>query len=826
MKAARKVFLYFLLAVGLVFTALTISVVVFKDRIIQQFINEANKSLSTPVKIGKIEVSAWRDFPNLSIVFHNVYVEDSYPQKQPLLEAETISFSLNTWEVWQGKYSIRRLEIDNSTTDLRVDTKGKSNYVIVKKSTNGNGATLSFDLNNIRLKNAIVSYRDDGAVQHHQFKADKLEASVSVAGALYNIRATGDVTTEQIKIQRDVFLAGKRFDVNASIVYHDANKQIVINKSSVAVNRSRFEVQGSYAFSDKNLIDISADGTEANIQTIINLFPENVVQRLRAYESDGDVYFSLDLKGEISTRHSPALSVKFGWRNATVFHPEYNTRITHADLTGSFQTPSLKRFNSATLQLRDVQGELNGKPFEANLDIKNFDNPYVDFAFKGDVDAAALKTFFSMPQVEGLAGSIDADVAMKGELGMLKRRATAQQVSTNGSITLRDVSFIYGSSKTPVSSLNGVLQFNNNDLALSGVTGQLGRSDFRLNGFFKNIITFLLFENQPVGIETDLTANFIDLDELFAIGFGQAASGQYSFSISPQINLNFNCNVGYLRFKRFHPMRVKGDLLVKNQMAVSRNISFNALGGTMSLNGIVDAKNPDAIDVVSAFQWNGVHLDSVFNVFENFKQSFIEDQNLKGKVTADVALEVTLNQNLSAKPETLIADISTTIKGGGLNNFEPMQKLNRYLDENDLSRLRFADLKNDIHIEQKTIYIPQMEIRSNATTIQLSGTHTFDQHIDYRVAAPFRNRKRIDPDEIFGAVEDDGKGPMKIYLKITGTTEQYNVSLDKQAVKQKIASDIRREVQELKEAFKTKGKKKKKELELKEDDYFDWDENN
>ena len=45
---------------------------------------------------------------------------------------------------------------------------------------------------------------------------------------------------------------------------------------------------------------------------------------------------------------------------------------------------------------------------------------------------------------------------------------------------------------------------------------------------------------------------------------------------------------------------------------------------------------------------------------------------------------------------------------------------------------------------------------------------------------------------------------------------------DKEAVKKKIASDFKKEVQELKDAFKQKGKKKKKELELSEEE-FDWD---
>jgi hypothetical protein len=824
LKAARKVVLYFLLTVGVVAAGLTGSIFIFKDRIIQQFIREANKALSTPVKIEKIEVSAWRDFPHIAVVLKNVYVEDSHPGTYPLLTAKLISFSLNTWEVWQGKYSIRGMLVTESETNLKINADGKTNYVVTKKMDAG-GGSLHFDLKDVKLKNAVVHFIDQSASQHHVFASDNLAASVSAANTQYEITAQGDITTRQIKIKRDVFLKEKRFDISALLMYDDGKKLLTIKPSEVSINRSRFAVNGTYQFAEKNWIDISTEGKETNIQTIINLFPEPVVKRLRAYQSEGDVYFNLRLKGEVSNAKSPALDITFGCQGATVYHPDYKTKITAANLKGSFSTPSLVRFSRASLSLRDITGLLNGKPFQSQLRVDNFDNPFVDFQFTGDVDASALKTFYPLPQIEDLEGQIKANVSLTGEVNLLRKKATAQRVRTNGSITLTDIRCIYGKHKLAVKDLNGTLQFSNNDLALSGVRAKLGHSDFLLNGFFKNVITYLLFEKQPVGIEADLLSNYMDLDQLFEIGFGQSASDEYRFRISPEVNLNFNCSVGKIKFKRFTAHSLTGDLLVKNEMAVSRNISFRAMGGRLSLNGIVDAQNSQAIDLVSAFKIKDVHMDSVFYVFENFKQHFIEDRHLKGQATADISLEMTLNENLSMKPETLIADISTVIKNGELNDFEPMQKLNKYLDENDLNRLRFADLKNDIHIENSTIYIPQMEIKSNATTIQLSGTHTFDQQIDYRIAAPFRNKKKIDPDEVFGAVEDDGKGPVTIFLKITGTTDNYEVRLDKEAVKKKIASDLRKEVEELKDAFKSKGKKKKKELELEEDNYFDWEEN-
>jgi hypothetical protein len=55
-----------------------------------------------------------------------------------------------------------------------------------------------------------------------------------------------------------------------------------------------------------------------------------------------------------------------------------------------------------------------------------------------------------------------------------------------------------------------------------------------------------------------------------------------------------------------------------------------------------------------------------------------------------------------------------------------------------------------------------------------------------------------------------------------GTTDDYKIIYDTESVKKKIASDLKKEVKELKDAFKNKGTKEKKELELEEEEYFDW----
>jgi hypothetical protein len=826
LKTVKKILLYVAITVGVLLISFVLSVFLFKEKILRQFIAEANKSLNTPVKIGKMDVSAFEAFPQLSIVLTDVYVEDSHPGEYPLLTAKIISFQLSPIEVWQGNYTIKGIQISDSETNLKINASGQSNFNILKEDPEKKdrpAGKLKFALKDVGLKNTKVRYLDIKARQDLVFESRQLKASIESDNHLYAIEAAGELKSV-LSINGKSYLAGKSFNIDSHLAYDDEKRSFTINPSSLKLKDAAFTVEGNYQWKTKNYIDLKMDGENTDLQTLLSLFPETLIKDLAKYKSDGETYFTSALKGEISKTKNPSLSITFGFNNATIFHPDYRSKITNAVLEGSFASSNVTDLSAAVLILKNIKGEFNGEPFTANFNVHDFEAPEVQGDFKGKIEANALLGFYPIKDIRDISGTINADISFEGKIELLKKKATAQRFSTQGTVDLLDISLTYGSDHVPLAKLNGNLQFNNNDLALSNVSGKLGKSDFVLNGFFKNIITFILFENQPIGIEADLKSNYLSVDELLAIGFGKPSEGerqQYEFNISPNINLNFNCDVTALQYKRFHAEFLKGDLLVKNQMAVSRNISFRSMGGNATFSGIVDAKNKKAIDVVSTFKLDGIHIDSVFYVFENFDQNFIEDKHLKGRAFADVTLEMTLNQNLNLFQETLVGDISATIKNGELNNFEPLKKLRKFLDDESLDRLRFADLKNDIHIENKTVYIPQMEIRSNVTSLKISGTHTFDQHIDYHIVTPLRKRKANDP-ELLEAIEETS-GQTNLLLKITGTTDNYKVSYDTKAVRKKIVSDLKNEAKELKEAFQNKGTKKKKEVELEKDDYFDWD---
>ena len=234
-RILKKIFLYTGLGVLVIVISLVLSVVLFKDKIIRNFIEAANKDLNTKVKIAKFDVSIFSNFPQLSIVLDSVYVEDSHAGQYPLLTADRVSFQLNAWEVYRGQYNIKGLSIENSETTLKINEDGINNYIILKenKKTKTGEGEVGFELKNVLLKNAIVRYVDKSSNEDLIFSSEKLSASIHSIHDVYAIEANGQLTTQKISVNKSSLLEGKSFDIKANLIYDDGKKILTIEPSAL-----------------------------------------------------------------------------------------------------------------------------------------------------------------------------------------------------------------------------------------------------------------------------------------------------------------------------------------------------------------------------------------------------------------------------------------------------------------------------------------------------------------------------------------------------------------------------------------------------------------
>jgi hypothetical protein len=170
-------------------------------------------------------------------------------------------------------------------------------------------------------------------------------------------------------------------------------------------------------------------------------------------------------------------------------------------------------------------------------------------------------------------------------------------------------------------------------------------------------------------------------------------------------------------------------------------------------------------------------LDSLFYVFEDFGQKFITARHLRGRLTASGESDLYFDRRLTPLTDRMEAEIKATVRNGELNNFEPLQKLSMIARRDQLRHLRFAELTNNFYIQSRTVYMPEMEIRSNVRTasiIRVTGTHTFDQQMDYHLSIP------VLPGLLHRtSVGGSGTTGPNLLLAIQGDENDFRVSYDR-----------------------------------------------
>ena len=102
-----------------------------------------------------------------------------------------------------------------------------------------------------------------------------------------------------------------------------------------------------------------------------------------------------------------------------------------------------------------------------------------------------------------------------------------------------------------------------------------------------------------------------------------------------------------------------------------------------------------------------------------------------------------------------------------------------------------------------------MEIESSALSVFVSGTHNFDNEIDYRIRlllSDLLSRKSREKnksfDNEFGALIDDDLGRTTLYLRMDGTSVDPNIYFDKIRIKEKIKKEVKKEKEEIKKIIR------------------------
>mgnify|MGYP001379466300 FL=1 len=299
----------------------------------------------------------------------------------------------------------------------------------------------------------------------------------------------------------------------------------------------------------------------------------------------------------------------------------------------------------------------------------------------------------------------------------------------NSTTTFENASFKYKNFPLGFNVQSADCKFQNNTINVTNSIFTIADSDLNFNGDITDLIAYLLNKKDNINITGDLSSTYIKFDELLTL---KDLSESKSTGTMPNwINANLNTNITTFSYNEFIASDITGKLAYNNLTLRGEDLLLNSLNGNI-VGDFKFYESNNKLKLFSNINLKQLNIRNTFLAFDNFKQDFITAEHIKGMGTAEIQMQATWKPGFIFAEEELKVKSHLIIEKGELMQFKPLESLSNYVSLEDLKEVKFSTLENTIEIDNKVITIPAMEIKSSALSVFISGTHTFEQEINYR----------------------------------------------------------------------------------------------
>ncbi|MEN8247589.1 MAG: AsmA-like C-terminal region-containing protein, partial [Bacteroidota bacterium] len=735
-----------------------------------------------------------------------------------LLEAGEIYIVLNPFNLIKNDHTIERLDIEEATIRILFDEHNKSNFQNLIESTgeeSENDSLSNLSLNAISLTNVRVDYINLSSGMDTRWQLEKVKGEFQLVGENYIASVEGGLSLLRFNTTDWQSDTSRDFAVDLSFRLDDNTRILTFENSSIDYSDAEFSVTGTYAYQDDPGVDIEVKGDNLTFGLVSDLLSDDYKEAIEKYKSTGTINFTSQLKGEFREGKKPALNAKLEFIDVDLKDQQYQANIEDLNAITTLQITNLADMKTGSFQVKSAQGSLQNEPFSFTMGIKDFNDPTYTGHFNATITTGWLLSAIKYPYHKSAEGNIKVDLRYSGKPGNAN---IFDHGNTRGIFELNDVSFNW-SDTISVDRISGKILVDKYNVDIQNVVLEWLESNAVINGSIQGLGAANRKADESIVLRSNIRSGILHVEDILAL------IDNYSFTKSSEtkndidLELVLSCQFDELEFRRYHGKRVTGDLMWQGSVLEVTDLNGQGMGGMVNINGLIKVipSNKDYYIEAEAVT-DGVLVDSMFYVFENFQQDWIVDNHLKGQLFAEISTSMYFDSTWRFRRKLLQAEGKLKAVEGELNNFEPIMELSSYIDdkEDNLSKLRFSDLVNYVSVRNDTVFIPEMSIHTNVRNIALGGYHTLDQHIYYQLVVPVIN-ERVDKDEVFGAVKKSSKGVPNLLFVIKGTADDYSVNYDLKRATENVLNLL-----DITKIFKNKEEESIDSTFL-EDEEFDWE---
>lgn len=798
------------ITLGVVIVALIAAPFLFKGKIQEMVISAINNNLDATVDFEKIDLSLLKSFPMANVSIHKLSIINKAPfEGDTLVYSDRIDLKMSVKELFKSTDETMDVEyflVKDAQVNVIFNQDGLGNFDIALKDDDqeeedhSDDSGFSMKLKGYEVENLKFTYLDQGS--NMKMVLDKI-----------NHKGTGDFANSVVDLDTyttavaSFDMDGTNFMNNVSLTL-DAilnldleNSKYTFKENMALINKLPLEFDGFLQLKEEGQeYDLTFSTPTTSFSNFLGLIPSAYSGSLENIKTTGDFSVKGFVKGELTETTIPTFDIAMASDNASFKYPDLPKTVQNIVIDAKVKNET-GFTKDIYVDLDKLSFKIDQDVFNANAKLRNVtENMLVDANLNGVLNLANLSQAYPIQLEQDLSGILKADVGLN--LDMLSvEQEKYENIKASGTLNLTGFKYEGEELAKPLVISEADLKFNPSHVALNKFDTKTGKSDIQATGTLDNFYGFM-FKDQNLKANFNLTSNHLEVADFMTTSTevpttetAQTTTASEELKIPSFLDCLISAKVNTVVYDNLTLKDVSGKLAIKDETVSLQNVMTSIFGGNIGLDGLVSTK-----EAKPKFDM-GLNLSNL-DISQAFTQLTMLEKiaPIAGVISGKINSTINLSGLLDAKE--LTPDL-TTLNGDLLGQFletkvnADKSKLLSALDSNlsfiDFDKLNLNKLKAHLTFADGKVNIQPIDLKYEDINVQLSGTHGFDQSMNYGVM--FDVPAKYLGKEVTGllaSLSGNEANTMMIPIKanITGSFDSPKVQTDMKQVTTNLANQI------------------------------------
>ncbi len=733
------------ITLGVILLLLLILPFAFQGKLAKLVKEEGNKMLNAQFDFRTLNISLLRNFPSASVSLEDFWLKGTGSfENDTLIQAGELTAAVNLFSLFgDGGYDISRIIVKDTRVHAIVLEDGRPNWDVMKPSPDAETPedetaqeTFRIKLQKLSVDNLSVVYDDrQGGVFADlsrleadcsgDFGSDRTVVDLKMETPSLTCRTGGIPLLNKVSLEADM-------DVDADL----AGGKFTLRENMLRLNAIQLNLDGWLAQTKQGMdMDLRLNTNEVGFKELLSLIPAIYAKDFQDLKTDGKVTLNAFARGSIEGNTKvPQFEVNLDVKDAMFRYPSLPAGVEKINISALVRNAG-GPLDATEISVAPFDFVLADNPFSLNATVKTpVSDPDFHLTARGKLDLGKVKEVYPLDDMQ-LNGLVQADLELGGRLSMVEKEQF-EQMQAKGSLRLNQMKLVL-KDMPPVDIQQSVFTFSPRYLQLSETTVNIGKNDLTLDSRFENYLGYALKGSTLKGT-LNVSSNHLNLNDFMSadttaavaeVPVDTAAMGV----IRVPENIDFQMQAAFreLLFDKMTLTDGKGTLLVRNGTVDMRNLSFNTMGGSVTMNGAYAAPQKKQPELNAAFDMRNISFAQAYQDLGLVQQLAPIFAGLKGNFSGNLQIDTPLDATMSPVMSAVQGKGALSTKDLSLSGVKFIDQVADIVKKPSLKEIKVKDLNIDFEIKDGRVTTKPFDLKLGDYNMNLSGSTGLNQTIDY-----------------------------------------------------------------------------------------------